>query len=141
MCFVTNGGGGYRETDYLSSLKQKILEAAPPADRASMGWALGEIGPSNMVLCYTPLGESEWFKDRRLLLIGDPAEKVKDVARGYGWLRAVHVSDYITSHPTVDPFGAAKQASGYPPGQEIPKELADDNFDAVRKNPRVLDRY
>jgi hypothetical protein len=29
---------------------------------------------------------------------------VKEIARNYGWHRAVHVSDYCAKYPSVDPF-------------------------------------
>ena len=38
-----------------------------------------------------------------------PAQ-VLEVARGYGLTRATHYSDYARSHPTVNPFRAAKEA-------------------------------
>ena len=31
-----------------------------------------------------------------------------EVAQAYGWTNFVHVSDYCTTHPTVDPFAEAR---------------------------------
>ena len=36
VCFVTNGGGGLAEAEYLSSLKKKICDAASIDDRAAI---------------------------------------------------------------------------------------------------------
>jgi hypothetical protein len=64
-----------------------------------------------MVLSYTPW-ESQLVPelvDKRVLLVGDPAEKVKEVAATYGLKCAVHYSDYAKTHSTVNPFRVARE--------------------------------
>lgn len=74
--FVTNGGGGLDEATYGAHLKDKVVSAG--------GGDSGDIAlPSaeRMVLSYTPW-ESQLcpeLLDKRVLLIGDPKEKVRAV--------------------------------------------------------------
>jgi hypothetical protein len=82
VAFVTNGGGGLSEAEYLRGLKEKILGAASDEDRAAFGSVLDHIEVPSMVLSYTPMGESPEFKDKHLLLVGDPKEMVKEVCPG-----------------------------------------------------------
>ena len=104
--FVTNGGGGLTEQVYGSHLKEKVLAAG--------GGSSGDIElptAERMVLSYTPW-ESQLVPelvDKRVLLVGDPAEKVKEVAATYGLKYAVHYSDYAKTHSTVNPFRVARE--------------------------------
>jgi len=110
VVFVSNGGAGLQEGEYLNSLKEKITHAASPADQAAHGPALAGLGVDSMILSYTPMGEDERFRPPgQLLLVGDPKEKVKACADAYGW-SYVHVSDYCADHPGVDPFKEAMRS-------------------------------
>ena len=105
--FVTNGGGGLTEATYGTHLREKVVEAG-----AASG-VTGDIAlPSaeKMVLSYTPWASQlvPRLKDSRVLLVGDPKEKVLEVAAAYGLKRVTHYSDYAIQHPTVNPFRAAK---------------------------------
>jgi len=115
VAFLTNGGGGMNEADYLRDLKKKIIAGAEETgeERARLAGHLDGIGVESMILSYTPMGEDPSFRDKRILLIGDPKEKVKAVARGYGWTNATHVDDYGLLFKTADPFGSS---SGEPSG-------------------------
>lgn len=104
VVFVTNGGGGLGEEEYLLGFKKKILSAsgeADPATKALLAKELDGIGVESMILSYTPMGEDLSFKKKRVLLVGDPKEKVKAAAASYGWKNAVHVSEYVKKHSTV----------------------------------------
>ena len=74
--FVTNGGGGLTEASYGSSMTTKIA-AASKIDARTV------IGPERMVLSYTPWKTmlAPQLADQRVLLIGDPREKVLEAAR------------------------------------------------------------
>lgn len=107
--FVTNGGGGLTEAVYGSHLKDKVV-AAGEASETSGELAVPEA--KRMVLSYTP-----WetllcpdLRDKKVLLVGDPREKVLEVAASYGLQKAIHYSDYAVEHPTVNPFRAAMEA-------------------------------
>ena len=102
--FVTNGGGGLTEEAYGTSMGVKIASAGS-------GEAV-DISPERMVLSYTP-----WhtllvpqYKDKRVLIVGDPKEKVLEVAKAYGLTHAVHYEDYAITNSTVNGFRAAKHA-------------------------------
>ena len=102
--FVTNGGGGLTEEAYANSMTTKIAGASRTDTPVS-------IGPERMVLSYTP-----WktmlagnLADSRVLLIGDPREKVLEVAHKYGLQYATHYQDYAIKHDTINPFRAAKE--------------------------------
>ena len=117
VCFVTNGGGGLGESEYLAGLKKKIATAASEEDREARMQGgvssldlLNSISDNAMILSYTPMGEAEQFKEQKVLLVGDPREKVETVARSYGW-NFVHVTSYCGANPTVDPFAAARGQS------------------------------
>mmetsp|Transcript_96770 Transcript_96770/g.276410 ORF Transcript_96770/g.276410 Transcript_96770/m.276410 type:complete len:401 (-) Transcript_96770:812-2014(-) len=127
VCFVTNGGGGDSEEAYMKKTTSKIVKAAVEAAKASgleqlieetdaahdpLAWLTGD----RMILSYTPMDDDQSMKDQRILLIGDPKEKVKAMAVQYGWTNAVHVSDYCEANPLVDPFGAARAGD---PSKEI----------------------
>jgi ribonucleotide monophosphatase NagD (HAD superfamily) len=105
--FVTNGGGGLTEEVYGAHLKEKVLAAG--------GGSSGDIelpSAERMILSYTPW-ESQLVPglvDKRVLLVGDPAEKVKEVAATYGLKHAVHYSDYAKAHPSINPFRVAREA-------------------------------
>jgi ribonucleotide monophosphatase NagD (HAD superfamily) len=101
--FVTNGGGGLTETAYASSMTTKIAGASKSENPV-------RIGPERMVLSYTPWKTmlAPTLKDSRVLLIGDPREKVLEVAHSYGFTLATHYQDYAIKHDTVNPFRAAK---------------------------------
>ena len=47
---------------------------------------------------------------QRVLLVGDPAEKCKEVAASYGLKHVTHYSDYARAHPTLNPFRVAREA-------------------------------
>ena len=106
--FVTNGGGGLTEAAYASSMASKIRTASslPESERTPV-----EIGEDRMVLSYTPwhtmLAPS--LADSAVLLIGDPKEKVLEVAHNYGLKHAVHYSDYAVRHYKINPFRGAKE--------------------------------
>ena len=59
-----------------------------------------------MILSYSPwraaLGAD--YADAKVLLVGDPREKVLEVAESYGLRGAVHYADYATIHETINPF-------------------------------------
>ena len=117
VCFVTNGGGGLTEAEYLSSLKKKICDAASIDDCAAIvnghvprSDYIDAIEDNAMILSYTPMGEAEEFKTQKVLLVGDPKEKVEAVARSYGW-NFMHVTSYCSKYPTVDPFASARGQS------------------------------
>ena len=105
--FVTNGGGGLTEAVYGQHLKEKVVEAG--------GGSSGDIelpSAERMVLSYTPW-ESQLcpgLVDKRVLLVGDPREKVVEVAERYGLTRAVHYSDYAKMHPTINAFRQARES-------------------------------
>ena len=105
--FVTNGGGGLTEAVYGQHLKEKVVEAG--------GGSSGDIelpSAERMVLSYTPW-ESQLcpgLVDKRVLLVGDPRDKVVEVAERYGLTRAVHYSDYAKMHPTINAFRQAREA-------------------------------
>ena len=47
---------------------------------------------------------------QRVLLVGDPGEKCKEVAASYGLKHVTHYSDYARVHPTLNPFRVAREA-------------------------------
>ena len=105
--FVTNGGGGLTEGTYGSHLKEKVLEAG--------GGQSGDIAlPSaeRMVLSYTPWHTqlAPELADKRVMLVGDPKEKVLNVAAQYGLKHVTHYTDYAITHKHVNPFRAAKES-------------------------------
>lgn len=105
--FVTNGGGGLTEEVYGSHLKEKVLAAGGgSSDDIELPTA------ERMILSYTPW-ESQLVPDlvdKRVLLVGDPAEKVKEVAASYGLKHAIHYSDYAKTHSSINPFRVAREA-------------------------------
>ena len=108
--FVTNGGGGLTEATYGTHLKDKVV-AAGDASTAS-GGDLAVPEAKRMVLSYTPW-ESQLcpnLQDRKVLLVGDPKEKVLEVAAAYGLKKAIHYSDYAVQNPSVNPFRAAMES-------------------------------
>lgn len=107
--FVTNGGGGLKEAEYGEHLKEKIVEAGK-ASGVTGDFALPEA--KRMVLSYTPWASAlaPDLADKKVLIVGDPKEKVKDVAKSYGLTKAIHYSDYAVDNPTVNPFRAAQEA-------------------------------
>lgn len=102
--FVTNGGGGLTEASYAGSMTSKIASASQTKDPVT-------IGPERMVLSYTPWKTmlAPGLDGGRVLLIGDPREKVLEVAKNYG-INATHYQDYAIEHDTINPFRAAKMA-------------------------------
>jgi len=105
--FVTNGGGGLTEATYGQHLKEKVV-AAGGGSSADIELPSAE----RMVLSYTPW-ESQLVPDlaeKRVLLVGDPSEKTKEVAASYGLKHVTHYSDYARAHPSVNPFRAAQQS-------------------------------
>ena len=72
--------------------------AAGAASGASGGMALPSA--EKMVLSYTPWHTllAPELKDKRVLLVGDPREKTKAVAAGYGMKHVTHYTDYATEH-------------------------------------------
>ena len=101
--FVTNGGGGLTESAYAGSMTSKIAAASKTTTPTV-------IGPERMVLSYTPWKTmlANGLADSRVLLIGDPREKVLEVANNYGFKYATHYQDYAIKHDTINPFRAAK---------------------------------
>jgi len=90
-------------------LKDKVL-AAGHQTGTSGDLSLPEA--RRMVLSYTPW-ETQLvpdLADKKVLLVGDPKDKVLEVARTYGLKHAVHYSDYAIQHPTVNPFRQAMEA-------------------------------
>ena len=106
--FVTNGGGGLTEASYAGSMTSKIASASQAKDPVT-------IGPERMVLSYTPWKTmlAPGLDGGRVLLIGDPREKVLEVAKNYG-INATHYQDYAIEHDTINPFRAAKMAGTSP---------------------------
>ena len=105
--FVTNGGGGLTEKVYGAHLKEKVLAAG--------GGSSGDIelpSAERMILSYTPWETQlvPGLVDKRVLLVGDPADKVRDVAATYGLKHAVHYSDYARAHPSINPFALARES-------------------------------
>lgn len=105
--FVTNGGGGLTEKVYGEHLKEKVLAAG--------GGSSGDIelpSAERMILSYTPWETQlvPGLVDKRVLLVGDPADKVKNVAATYGLKHAVHYSDYARAHPSINPFALARES-------------------------------
>ena len=102
--FVTNGGGGLTEAAYAGSMTSKIAAASKTATAPTV------IGPERMVLSYTPWKTmlASGLADSRILLIGDPREKVLEVANNYGFKHATHYQDYAIKNDTINPFRAAK---------------------------------
>lgn len=106
--FVTNGGGGLTEAAYAGSMASKIIGASSlPAEKRTGV----DIKPEQMVVSYTPWHTmlAPDLLDSRVLLIGDPREKVLEVAHNYGLKHAVHYSDYAITHYNINPFRAAKE--------------------------------
>jgi hypothetical protein len=84
--------------------------AAGNASGASGDMALPSA--EKMVLSYTPWHTllAPELKDKRVLLVGDPAEKTMAVAAGYGLRHVTHYTDYAIEHPTINPFRAAAES-------------------------------
>ena len=105
--FVTNGGGGLDEATYGRHLKEKVVASAA-------GGATGDIplpDEQRMVLSYTPWESTicKQYANKKVMIVSDPRDKVMAVAAKYGLTKAVHYQDYAISHPSVNPFRAAKQ--------------------------------
>ena len=102
--FVTNGGGGLTEQVYAAGFASKVASAEDPPASASAAPPMMDEG--NMILSYSPwraaLGAD--YADAKVLLVGDPREKVLEVAESYGLRGAVHYADYATIHETINPF-------------------------------------
>ena len=100
--FVTNGGGGLTEAAYGGSMTTKIAGASKTKTPVT-------IGPERMVLSYTPWKTmlAPGLENGRVLLVGDPREKVLEVARNYG-INSTHYQDYAIENDTINPFRAAK---------------------------------
>jgi HAD superfamily hydrolase (TIGR01456 family) len=104
--FVTNGGGGLLESTYAAGFASKVKGAA--VNPTGLEPLMSE---ANMILSYSPwkraLGPQ--LADRRVLLVGDPRDKVLQVAQSYGLKKAVHYQDYAKLHHTINPFRAARE--------------------------------
>ena len=102
--FVTNGGGGLTEQVYAAGFASKVASAEDPPASASAAPPMMDEGI--MILSYSPwraaLGAD--YADAKVLLVGDPREKVLEVAESYGLRGAVHYADYATIHETINPF-------------------------------------
>ena len=63
-----------------------------------------------MILSYTPWKTmlAPEMTEQRVLLIGDPREKVLEVAHSYGLKYATHYQDYAIENDSINPFRAAK---------------------------------
>jgi len=107
--FVTNGGGGLTEATYAAQFKEKVTSVAEGADPAAPAPPINE---NCMLLSYSPWKENlaPKLKNKRVLLIGDPKEKVLNVAASYGLTRVTHYEDYATMHATINPFRQARKA-------------------------------
>ena len=105
--FVTNGGGGLTEAAYADAMSAKV-GAADAAAGAPLA-----IPPEQMILSYSPWarGLAPALARRRVLLVGDPRERVLEVAASYGLERAVHYRDFVDAHPTLNPFPRTGQNS------------------------------
>ena len=106
--FMTNGGGGRIEEEYAAEMSTKLTEAEAEAlPMVHGGTAAGAVAvdAAHMVLSYSPwrLDLAE-LVDKPVLVVGDPAERVMDVARHYGFTKAMHISEYDARHPLMNPF-------------------------------------
>ncbi len=108
--FVTNGGGGLTESAYAKGFAAKVLSGAQPPPPAA-DTTPPRVNRSNMILSYTPWDEllAPKLVDKRVLIVGDPRERVLEVAASYGLKRAVHYQDYARKHSTLNPFRQAKE--------------------------------
>ena len=106
--FVTNGGGGLTEASYAESMSSKIRAASslPEKERTDV-----IIDENRMVLSYTPWQSqlAPSLAEGAVLIIGDPKEKVLQVAHNYGIKYAVHYSDYAVKHYNINPFRGARE--------------------------------
>ena len=113
--FATRDAKGYGEDEYLAGLKKKIANAASEEDHGELSAGgvsnldrLTSITDDSMILSYTPMGESKHFQKQKVMLVGDPKDKVEAVARSYGW-SFEHVTTYCGANPAVDPFAAVRR--------------------------------
>ena len=143
--FVTNGGGGLTEAAYGGSMTTKIAAASKAATPTV-------ISPERMVLSYTPWKTmlAPGLADSRVLLIGDPREKVLEVAHGYGLKYATHYQDYAIKNDTINPFRAAKSggtshtAVAVASGKDTfsgKDKLASPGRDSARASPAVEEPF
>ena len=88
--------------------------------------------------------------DSRVLLIGDPREKVLEVAHGYGLKYATHYQDYAIKNDTINPFRAAKSggtshtAVAVASGKDTfsgKDKLASPGRDSARASPAVEEPF
>lgn len=108
--FMTNGGGGRTEEEYVVEIARKVQEAE--AEGAEAPPPLLHIPPASIVLSYTPFDlDLGRLKDKPVLIVGDPKEKVMNVARSYGYQAPIHITDYDRAHPLMNPFKVAEGSS------------------------------
>ena len=73
-----------------------------------------DISTEQMVLSYSPFKEAlAELKESPLLIVGDPKEKVMNVARSYGLSQAIHVSDYRSGTDTFHKPAVASRLTSY----------------------------
>jgi len=118
--FMTNGGGGRTEQQYAAEMTKKIAEAdSKESQHDSDSTTMPRhpvITEDQMVLSYTPFKTHlQHLKDKPVLIVGNP--RALNVARYYGFTKAVHLSEYTRKHPTLNPF----QKSGCEKDQLIVK--------------------
>jgi len=93
--YMTNGGG--------------VLEEAK-AEEIQEGFGL-EVVTEQMLLAHTPMrGLAEVYGDSKVLILGH--KDYVNVARNYGFRRAVTVEQVFSEHPTIVPF---RKPLGEPP--------------------------
>lgn len=104
--FMTNGGGGRTEAEYISDLQTKLLAAEAEAGSQAEGAARPlDLSTEQMILSYSPWNtDLAHYKDKPILVVGDPKARVMNVAAHYGFSRAIHITDYDDAHPLMDPF-------------------------------------
>uniref|UniRef100_A0A7S1XUV5 Uncharacterized protein n=1 Tax=Phaeomonas parva TaxID=124430 RepID=A0A7S1XUV5_9STRA len=121
--FLTNGGGGRTEEEYALELTKKLQGPLEPCGCSGHkrevlpGAPAPEISTSQMVLAYSKFPELEELKDHPVLVVGEPLDKVRHVAKAMGFEKAVHLMDYLARHPEMDPFGTDKRK-----GPQDPKD-------------------
>jgi HAD superfamily hydrolase (TIGR01456 family) len=118
FCFFTNGGAGLSEAQYIAKLRKELSRADLEDCFHGSGFkgVSGDVAPfeftdDQIVLAYSPFNASRPAADPRAaalkneaVLVVGPAETI-DVARSYGYTKAIHVNEYGRRHHELNPIG------------------------------------
>eukprot|EP00470_Lotharella_oceanica_P003915 CAMPEP_0170172240 /NCGR_PEP_ID=MMETSP0040_2-20121228/5479_1 /TAXON_ID=641309 /ORGANISM="Lotharella oceanica, Strain CCMP622" /LENGTH=471 /DNA_ID=CAMNT_0010412803 /DNA_START=50 /DNA_END=1465 /DNA_ORIENTATION=+ len=123
---MTNGGGGRTEDEYAAEINSKLYSVEKNKLTKKR---IDYVGEDQMVLSYTPFNtDFAHLKDKSVLVVGSP--RCEDLAKHYGFKKAMHLTRYSCKHPLMNPFGP----SGCEKDDcvvETGPELWDENFEAV----------